>query len=293
MSAPARQTAPRLETRPLTWALGTEVLNFDIAQPTDDDTIAEIAELVANHGVLLFRGQKMTPEQHIAFARRFGPSAPTPGVTRYLLKGHPELFVIANRDEDGNLLETAETARQWHSDHSFTPKPAIGSILYCRQMPETGGTTMYANMYRAYETLSEPFKKMIEGMRAIHDVNNVAQLKNRKPRSQEEMDSTPAVSQPMVITHPISGRKALYVSEMFTRQIEGMTEEESRPILDYLFAHSVRPEFTYRHQWKVDDVLFWDNRVVMHYAPRDYDPYDEKNWRYLLRATIDPVEKAF
>ena len=132
--------------------------------------------------------------------------------------GYPELFVVANRDEDGNLLETAETARQWHSDHSFTPKPAIGSILYCRQMPETGGTTMYTNMYRAYETLSEPFKKMIEGMRAIHDVNNVAQLKNRKPRSREELDSTPPVSQPMVITHPVSGRKALYVSEMFTRQ---------------------------------------------------------------------------
>lgn len=282
-----------LNIRPLSFAVGAEVLDTDLAQPLDEATVAALTQALAENGILLFRKQKLTPEQHIAFAKRFGPSAPTPGVSRYLLKGYPELFVVANRDAEGNLLETRETARQWHSDHSFTAKPAIGSVLYCRQLPAVGGTTMYNNMYMAYEALSEPFRKMIDGLRAIHDVNNVKQLKNRKPRTEEEIKSTPPVSQPMVITHPVTGRKALYVSEMFTRQIEGMTEDESRPILEYLFAHSVRPEFTYRHFWQVDDVVFWDNRVVMHYAPRDYNPEDTKNWRYMLRATIDPVEKAF
>ena len=284
-----------VETRPLTHAIGAEVLNLDLAADHDQSVIDEVTRLVADRGVLLFRKQAMTPEQHVAFAQRFGPSAPTPGVTRYLLKGHPELFVIANRDEDGNLLETRETARIWHADHSFVEKPCTFSMLYCRHRPKIGGTTMYTNMYRAYETLSEPFRKMLDGLSAVHDLNYVPDLKNRKPRSAEEIASTPPVEHPMVITHPVSGRRALYVSEAFTRCIVGMTEEESKPILDYLFAHSVRPEFTYRHFWDEDDVLFWDNRVVMHYAPRDYDPDNtsEDNWRYMLRATIDPVDRPF
>ncbi len=279
-----------LKTRPLSNAVGTEILDFDMAAPVSDEIVEELKQHWAETGLLLFKNQKLTPEQQIAFARRFGPSPPTPGVTRYLLDGYPELFVIANRDAEGNLLETRETARQWHSDHSFKIKPSTGSLLYCRKMPPVGGNTMYTNMYQAYDALSDGMKELIENLMAIHDVDNVKDMKNRAPRTPEERASTPPIAHRMVITHPVTGRKALYVSEMFTDYIEGMTKEESATILNYLFQHSVRPEFTYRHQWDIDDVLMWDNRVVMHFAPRDYDPNDPApdNWRYMLRATIDP-----
>lgn len=279
-----------LKTRPLSNAVGTEILDFDMTKPVSDETVKELQELWADSGLLLFKNQKLTPDQQIAFARKFGPSAPTPGVLRYLLDGHPELFVIANRDADGNLLETRETARQWHSDHSFKMVPCTGSLLYCRQMPPVGGNTMYTNMYKAYDALSDGMKEIINNLMAVHDVDNVKDMKNRAPRTAEERAATPPVAHKMVITHPISGRKALYVCEMFTDYIEGLTREESATILDYLFQHSVKPEFTYRHQWDVDDVLIWDNRAVMHFAPRDYEPNDPapENWRYMLRATIDP-----
>lgn len=284
-----------LKTRPLSNAVGTEILDFDMAKPMDDETVQALTKLWAESGLLLFKKQKMTPEQHITFARRFGESAPTPGVTRYLLDGYPQLFVIANRDADGNLLETRETARQWHSDHSFKTVPCTGSVLYCRQMPPVGGNTMYTNMYKAYDALSDGMKAIINNCMAVHDLGNAKDLKNRAPRTPEEIASAPPVAHNMVITHPLSGRKALYVSECFTDYIEGLTKEESTAILDYLFQHSVKPEFTYRHQWDVDDVLMWDNRAVMHFAPRDYEPNDPapENWRYMLRATIDPWNGEF
>jgi taurine dioxygenase len=162
--------------------------------------------------------------------------------------------------------------RQWHSDLSTTLRPARASLLRSEVIPPVGGDTMFSNMYLAYETLSEAMKRILEPLEAIHDMTVARQLRGRDPADLAEVRRrNPPVVHPVVRVHPETGRKALYVSEMTTIGIAGMTEDESRPLLQYLYEHSVRPEFTYRHRWQVGDVLAWDNRCTMHLALDDYD----------------------
>jgi taurine dioxygenase len=155
-------------------------------------------------------------------------------------------------------------------------KPSLGSLLLCHEMPEIGGDTMWANMVQAYDTLSEVMKGFLSGLKAVHDYSHAydtyfAHLKERPPLTPEQRTKTPPVEHPMVRTHPVTGRKALYVNPGFTTGIAGMPREESQPILDFLFRHATRPEFIYRHKWRVHDMIFWDNRCTMHYALSDYD----------------------
>lgn len=276
-----------LSIRPLSRACGAEVAGIDLARALEAETVQRLHRALGEHGILLFRDADLTPAQHVAFSRQFG-ALETHVVGEFNLPGHPEVFVVSNVREEGKLKGAVYAGQYWHSDLSYMKKPSLGSLLLCREMPEVGGDTMWANMVLAYDSLSDVMKKFLSGLRAVHDYSHAydtyfAHLKERPPLTPEQRAKTPPVEQPMVRTHPVTGRRALYVNPGFTKAIVGMPKEESQPILEMLFAHSTRPEFVYRHKWRVNDLVFWDNRCTMHYALSDYD-FSVR--RHMHRTTI-------
>jgi taurine dioxygenase len=271
----------------LSSAIGAEVTGVELTRPLEAEAVELLARALAEHCVLLIRNADITPEQHIAFSRQFGPLEGHV-LAEFSLPDHPEIFVVSNVKEAGKLKGAVYAGQFWHSDISYMEKPSLGSLLLCHEMPAVGGDTMWANMYMAYDTLSEPMKAFIGGLKAVHDYSHAydtyfSKLPDRPPLTPAQRAKTPPVEHPMVRTHPVTGRKALYVNPGFTKGIVGMPEEESRPILDFLFRHSTRPEFTYRHKWRVHDMMFWDNRCSMHYALADYD-FSVR--RHMHRTTI-------
>jgi taurine dioxygenase len=261
--------------RPLSRACGAEVSGLDLTRPLEPEVLQSLHRALGEHGILLFRDTTLAPEQHIAFSRQFGPLE-SHVVGEFNLANHPEIFVVSNVKEEGRLKGAVYAGQYWHSDLSYMEKPSMGSLLLCREMPEIGGDTMWANLYLAYESLSDVMQRFLSGQRAIHDYSHAydtyfAHLKERPPLTAEQRAKTPPVEHPMIRTHPVTKREALYVNPGFTTGIVGMPREESQPILDFLFRHSTRPEFLYRHKWRVNDMIFWDNRCTMHYALADYD----------------------
>src|SRR5205085_5528437 len=231
----------------LSRACGAEVLGLDVTRPLERDQVEALHRALAENGILLFRRAAMTPQQHIAFSRHFG-RLEAHVVGEFNLPGHPEIFVVSNVKQDGKLKGAVYAGQYWHSDLSYMQKPSLGSLLLCREMPDTGGDTMWANMYLAYETLSPIMQRFLGSLRAIHDYSHAydtyfAKLKERPPLTAEQRAKTPPVEHPLIRTHPVTGRKALYVNPGFTTGIVGMPDDESRPILDLLFRHSTRPEF--------------------------------------------------
>ena len=261
--------------RSLSRACGAEVSGIDLTRPLSSEAVESLHRALGENGILLFRDANLAPEQHIAFSRQFG-ALESHVVGEFNLPGHPEIFVVSNVKEEGKLKGAVYAGQYWHSDLSYMKKPSMGSLLLCREMPEIGGDTMWANLYMAYESLSDPMKGFLGGLRAIHDYSHAydtyfAHLKERPPLTPEQRAKTPPVEHPMIRTHPVTKRKALYVNPGFTTGIVGMPRDESQPILDFLFRHSTRAEFIYRHKWRVNDMIFWDNRCTMHYALADYD----------------------
>lgn len=273
----------RIEVRPIAGACGAEVHGVDLAKPLDDATFAEVRRAFVENLVIFFRGQKITEEQHKAFGRRFGTLNIHP---RYLpLEGHPEIFPIRKDPE-----HTENIGGVWHSDLTHLPAPPLGSILYALDVPPAGGDTMFASQYLAYEALSDGMKRMLGGMKGVHDnriqSNKVASERNSARSSklrQDNQEDEPECEHPVVVTHPESGRKALFVNIIRTHRFAGMTEDESRPLIKYLCDHATRPEFTCRFRWAKGSIAFWDNRCVMHYALNDYPGYK----RYMNRVTVD------
>lgn len=276
-----------LEINRLGGALGAELRGLDLSEPLGGNLLETVRQAFIDHSVLVFRDQTLTPEQLVAFSGLFGESVP------HLLEGfqheeNPKVFLVSNVQEDGKPKGAIYAGQYWHSDLSYMPLPALGSMLNAVEIPETGGDTMFANMYLAYETLSDTMKSLIGGLQAVHDYTHAydtvfSKLPGRPPMTDAEKAKVPPVAHPIVRTHPDSGRKALYVNPGFTASIAGMTEGESRAILDFLFAHATRPEFIYRHQWQPRDLVFWDNRCLMHRAVADYDMAEP---RHMHRATI-------
>jgi taurine dioxygenase len=263
------------DIRPLSKALGAEVCGLDLARPLAPGVVQALQFALGENGILLFREASLAPEQHIAFSRQFG-ALESHVVGEFNLPDHPEIFVVSNVKEEGKLKGAVYAGQYWHSDLSYMRLPSMGSLLLCREMPEIGGDTMWANMYLAYDNLSDVMQKFLGGLRAIHDYSHAydtyfAHLKERPPLTAAQRAKTPPVEHPMIRTHPVTKRKALYVNPGFTTGIVGMPREESQPILDFLFRHSTRAEFIYRHKWRVNDMVFWDNRCTMHYALADYD----------------------
>ncbi len=239
-----------------------------------------------DHGLLLFRDQDLTPEQHKAFSLRFG--APEIHVVSwYRLPGHPEIIVVSNKkDADGKPLGLEDAGRYWHSDMSYLPTPALGSILYALEVPPSGGDTMFASMHAAFDALPDSRKEELSKMRAIHHFGSRWYREKdkagiRPPMTKEEEEETPPVDHPIIRTHPENGRKSIYAGG-FTMGVVGMEQEPALEFLDELEAYMTQDQFVYRHQWQAGDVVFWDNRCTMHHAT----PYDPKHTRHMHRTTI-------
>lgn len=270
----------------LSFALGSEIKGLNLSQAIDQSTIQTLRKTLAERGFLLFRNQDITPEQHIAFTKQFGELQPH-SLDHYLHPEYPEIFVVTNRHQNGKPSETRNTGREWHMDLTYTKTPCMGSLLHCKEIPSVGGDTLFASLYKAYDELSDGMKEILGKLSAIHDFANVSDLKNRTPESVRHLvEKNPPVTHSLVKEHPETGRKVLFFSDAVTSQIEGFTEEESQPILDFLAKHTTRVEFTYRHQWQVNDLVFWDNRCVIHMAPPDYDRNNPTEKRHMFRTTL-------
>ena len=260
--------APPFEVERLGVKLGAEVRGLDLTAPMDRTTFAAFEAALVEHKVLVLREQRMTTAQHVALSRQFGELEVHPMRPQ---GEFPEILVLDNHK--GNPVLSTDV---WHSDTTFRKNPTKYTILRCQIMPKLGGDTLWADMEAAYGGLSEPFRRMIDGLRAVHDFQNFRVLfKNTdedraKLRRMEELFPNP--SHPVVRTHPVSGRKSLYVNPQFTLRIEGLEPMESRALLDVLFAQAQVPEYQFRLRWAPGTIVFWDNRSTQHYAANDYYP---------------------
>ena len=274
-----------LKLRKLSYPLGVEICDINVAKDISEGSFGEIYRAFLDNGILLFRNQDITREQHIELSRRFGELDRHDSLPRDRRKDYPELLMVTNEPKsDGSPSDTKYTGRQWHSDMSFTTEPSLGSLLKSYAVPEVGGDTLFANMTMAYDALSDGMKKLIADLHGIH-LSGTRKLANDNTgvdRMQEQKKLNPPVAQPVVRVHPETGRKALYVGEKVKR-FDGMTDEESRPLIDYLVRHATKPEFVYRHQWRKNDILVWDNRCTMHQALGDFD---ETQLRHMERTTV-------
>jgi taurine dioxygenase len=263
-------TLNRAEIRAFDAPVGAEVLGLDLAAAPNEFEFDRIHRAHLDHHVLVFRDQRISPEQQIAFSRRFGPLQ-IHVLHQFLLKDHPEILIVSNVVENGQPVGLGDAGLYWHSDLSYKERPSLGSMLHAQELPAEGGDTLFANMHLAYDTLPEPLRAAIQGRRAEHSyLAKYEELRARSPwrpkLSEEQIAQVKPVEHPIVRTHPESGRKALFVSEHFTTRIVGMPEDESRDLLEQLYAHSVLPAHIYRHRWKAHDMVFWDNRSLMHLA---------------------------
>jgi taurine dioxygenase len=260
-------TKTRLEVRPLASALGAEIFGVDLAGPLDDAVVQALRAALLEHVVIFFRDQELAPQQLLALAERFGEVGEYPFV-----KGLPEcplvLPVIKEPHERSNF------GGIWHSGTAYLERPALGTLLYALETPPVGGDTMFANMYLAYEALSEGLQRLLAGLRAVNVAGKQATLRTREAmHSKRGTAADPEASSavhPVVRTHPETGRKALYVNLAHTLRFTDMTEDESAPLLNYLFAHQIQPEFTCRFRWSPGSLAFWDNRASLHYPLNDY-----------------------
>jgi taurine dioxygenase len=260
-------TKSRLDVRPLSGAIGAEVFGVDLGEVLDDDTIQEIRAALLEHVVIFFRDQELSPKQLLALAERFGEPAEYP-----LIKGLPECPLVLPIIKEPH--ERTNFGGIWHSDTAYLERPALGTLLYALETPPAGGDTMFANMYLAYETLSDGMRRLLEGLRGVNVAGKPVTLKTREEmQSKRGTTADPeAISavHPVVRTHPETGRRSLYVNFAHTLRFEDMTEEESAPLLSYLFAHQIKPEFTCRFRWRPGSLAFWDNRASQHYPLNDY-----------------------
>ena len=289
----ASRQGVKFESHPLSWASGSEVRGIDLTRPQDltDADVDAVMRLLGERGILLFRGQKISHAQHVEFTRRFGPLAKTGLLSRYAPAGYPDLFTVTNMKVDGVRSETWNAARQWHSDQSFLPVPARACLLRCELAPKLGGNTLFANMYQAYNGLSDGLKKTLEGMSAFHCVFNTRAtvLDGRKEFTAEEKAMAGGAVHPVIRTHPLTGKKYLFVNEQDVDHFDGWTIKESAPLLDFLYAHLSQPAYCYRHQWQPGDIIMWDNQTMQHNALADYDLDNldaPENHRLMYRATL-------
>lgn len=267
----------------VTGSLGAEIDGVQLNNLTNEQ-FDKICTAFTDHAVLVFRNQDLTHEEQIAFARRFGELEVHPIVNG--MDDHPEMIKMLKP-----AGESASFGVGWHTDNSFFEKPSLGSIVYSHIVPPQGGDTLFANQYVAYERLSDGMKKMLGSVNAVHSAKYAYTSETAEEKyagktaiTYKRSDSVyDEVVHPVVRTHPVSGRKALYVNPMFTIRFEDMSEEESKPLLDYLFHHCTRPEFGCRIQWDTRMVAMWDNRAVQHYAVDDYKDHE----RLLYRVTVN------
>ena len=270
-----------LDVQPISGALGAEVRGVDLGASLDEATIAAIRRALLDHCVIFFRDQRFDAEHHKALARRFGEIFIHPNYAG--TQADPEIVLMRREPGDTKIV-----GEEWHTDTTMVAEPPMGAILYAIETPPYGGDTLFANQYLAYETLSDGMKRMLAGLRAIHTDRKVAgpaarmnAQRSTKVREDDAWRETISVH-PVVRTHPETGHKCLFVNHSYTVGFEGMTEEESRPLLGFLLEHGHRPEFTCRFRWTDGAATFWDNRCVKHLAIKDSGPFR----RYMRRVQV-------
>jgi taurine dioxygenase len=286
---PAAASVPDqpFEVRRVDGPFGAEVVGLDLSQPLNDGDFARLHRAHLDHHVLVLRDQRITPAQHVDFSRRFGPLQ-IHVQKKFQLAGHPEVLIVSNIKENGEPIGLGDAGAFWHSDLSYKDKPSLGSLLHAQELPNVGGDTLFADQHAAYDALPEAIKARIGTLQAEHSyLAKYEELRARSPwrpaLTQAQLDEVKPVVHPVVRTHPETGRKALFVSEHFTTRIVGLPDNESQALLELLFAASVQPQFQYRHQWLPHDIVFWDNRSVVHLASGT--PDEER--RKLYRTTIE------
>jgi taurine dioxygenase len=255
-----------LEIRPLTPTIGAEIHGVDLREPLAPEAVRAIDQALLDHLVVFFREQPLEPAQQIAFARQFGEISIPPFAPKY--GTNPELVVLDQVHPKG------EGADAWHSDNTFMSEPPMGSILRAVELPPLGGDTCFASMYAAYEALSAPIRRLIDGLRAVHDITKPLAkgiaAGHVKADLAEVQRRWPPVDHPVVRTHPVTRRRALFVNANSTTRILGLSERENDVLLPFLIDHVRSPEFQCRFRWQVDSVAFWDNRPTQHFAVPDY-----------------------
>jgi taurine dioxygenase len=277
-AATAKVPSPVVRTRPLSPAIGAEILGVDLREEMSDSLFTQIQDIWHQNLVILLRDQKLTEEDQVRFAERFGPLSTIH--TKQFVRSHPAVMLISNIREDGKQIGALPDGEmQFHSDQCHQERPATGSLLYAIEIPSKGGDTLFANAYKAYETLPDSVKKRIEGRKAVnaYDYDSAA-----TKRGGDVASDAPSYAHPVVRTHPATGRKSLYVNRLMTRRIEGLPPEESDELLNILFDQLERPEFIYAHVWRPGDILMWDNRCTLH-ARTDFSAEER---RLLRRVTI-------
>ncbi len=257
-----------LALAPLTPSIGAEIQGLDLRQPQTPETLAALRAALLDWKVLFFRDQDITTEQHLAFAGAFGALEVHPFAPHK--PGYPEVLAITH-DRDSKGRENV-----WHSDVTWRLEPSLGSILRAIEVPPVGGDTLFADMYRAYDGLTDAVKERIEGRGAIHDFSHFRLRMRKQGKSEAEIEefnrAYPMVEHPVVRTHPETGRKALYVNAAFTQHIVGLDQDESDSLLRHLYAQAAIPEYQCRFRWQAGSIAFWDNRASQHYAASDYWP---------------------
>ena len=283
MSAQPTAAFKHITVKPISGALGAIIGGVDLSKPLDAEVVAEIRRALVDNLVIFFRDQDLTPETQKAFGRNFGDLHTNSFFPH--VEGHEDVQLLIKEPDHKNTI-----GDRWHTDVSYTKRPALGSILYAKETPPYGGDTMFANMYLAYENLSDTLKGVLRGLNAHHSAReNFAKraAEAELPGSvsggfQYSDDVEQDAVHPAIRTHPESGRDALYVNSVFTKSFDGMTKEESAPLLQYLFTHLCRPEFTCRFSWAPGSLAFWDNRCTQHFAVNDYHGHR----RHMNRITL-------
>ena len=278
----------RPQVRPQHPALGAAVTGVDLARPLDPDSFRAVHDAWMAHLVLVFPGQRITDREHVRFTRQFGE----PEIFHQtILKSAqvPEIFQVTNVGADGQLLPSGDLSlaqlsltRLWHTDSSYRPVPAMGSLLHGIEVSRSGGETCFTNMYAVYDALPERLRRQVEGRRAQHNFGHLHTLKTLKPLTEAERAAMPPVWQPMVRRHPVTGRKSLYISPIYHDAVEGLARDAADALITELAEFAGRPEFVYAHRWETDDVVLWDNRCTMHRVT----PYDAGERRVMHRTTI-------
>lgn len=275
------------DIRPLSNALGAEVFGLDLSRPLSNADFARLHQAHLDHHVLVFRDQDITPAEQVAFSARWGVLQ-RHVLSQFALAGHPDVLIVSNIVENGRPIGLGDAGVFWHSDLSYKERPSLGSFLHAQELPADGGDTLFANQHLAWDFLPDALRKQVQDRRAEHSyLKQYAALQRRSPwrpdLTELQVAAVPPVWHPIVRTHPESGRKALFVSEHFTTRVEGLPPDESEALLNALYAHSTQDRFVYRHRWLPGDLVFWDNRSVIHLATGC--PADQR--RRLYRTTIE------
>ena len=278
-----------IETHRIAGALGAEISGVDLAQPLSDDVMAEVRAALLGNLVIFFRDQKITPEQQLAFAKRWGAIHLHPFVEG--IPDYPEILEI--KKSDGDRRNFGGT---WHTDQMFNPRPAMATMLYSHKVPEFGGDTLWTNQYLALQTLSPAMQAMLAPLKVVARGEGTKKYEGKSRRQyygerlatvrvKDPGDLQTTAAHPVVRTHPETGRKSLYVGS-HVNEFEGMTEAESTPLVNFLMEHSIRPEFTARFRWSAGALALWDNRCTMHFAINDYPAGTRLMHRITIRGDV-------